>query len=62
MFPSTLPSAAELGPATTLEVSEGGGHVGFVSGRLPWRPRYWAEERLVAFLDQIRHGGSRGLV
>lgn len=54
MFPHTLPSAAELGPAMRLEVSERGGHVGFVAGRLPWMPRYWAEERLVAFLDQVR--------
>ena len=31
-----------------------GGHVGFVGGRLPWRPRYHAEERLFAFFrDQL---------
>lgn len=59
MFPHTLPGAAELGPATRLEVSERGGHVGFVAGNLPWRPRYWAEERLVAFLDQVRGVGGR---
>jgi predicted alpha/beta-fold hydrolase len=29
-----------------------GGHAGFVGGRLPWRPRYWAEERAVEFLAE----------
>lgn len=58
MFPHTLPSAEELGPATTLEIAERGGHVGFVAGTLPWRVRYWWEERLVAFLDQVRGRGS----
>jgi predicted alpha/beta-fold hydrolase len=27
-----------------------GGHVGFVAGRWPWKPRYWAEERAVDWL------------
>ncbi len=58
MFPHSVPSPAELGPATRLEVSERGGHVGFVAGPLPWRPRYWAEERLVAFLDGVRFRAS----
>jgi predicted alpha/beta-fold hydrolase len=30
--------------------SDHGGHVGFVAGRWPWRVRYHAEERVVAFL------------
>jgi predicted alpha/beta-fold hydrolase len=28
-----------------------GGHAGFVSGRVPWRAHYYAEERAVQFLD-----------
>jgi predicted alpha/beta-fold hydrolase len=33
-----------------FEVSPWGGHTGFVSGRWPWRPRYWAEEDAVAWV------------
>jgi predicted alpha/beta-fold hydrolase len=40
---------ARRNPTVTLEVTAGGGHVGFVSGS-PLRPVYWAEERVVEFL------------
>lgn len=50
MTPACVPTAKELGPAVTLEISAGGGHVGFVSGCLPWRPVYWLEQRIPAFL------------
>lgn len=48
-----IPSEAELSPAVQLELSAQGGHVGFVAGSL-WRPRYWLESRIPAFLDQHR--------
>ncbi len=41
--------AARKNPAVTLEVTSGGGHVGFVTGS-PLRPGYWAEERALDFL------------
>jgi predicted alpha/beta-fold hydrolase len=31
-------------------VSERGGHIGFVAGRTPWRPSYWAERFAVEWL------------
>ena len=37
-------------PARHVEFIERGGHVGFVSGRLPWRPFYYAEWRVADFL------------
>ncbi|MGZ8867088.1 MAG: YheT family hydrolase [Thermoanaerobaculia bacterium] len=37
-------------PAMTLLVTESGGHTGFVSGPLPWRCVYWAEEYAVHWL------------
>lgn len=37
----------------TLDFTERGGHVGFVSGRFPWRPRYYAEQRIFRFFDDV---------
>jgi predicted alpha/beta-fold hydrolase len=51
MLPQVLPSRDELSPSIRLEVSARGGHVGFIHGSLPWRPRYWLEERIPAFLE-----------
>lgn len=42
----------------TVEFHEHGGHVGFVSGRVPWSPRYYAEERVSAFLDEHVEDGN----
>ena len=39
--------------ALTLEFSEHGGHVGFVSGRWPWRSEYYAEWRVCEFLSGL---------
>jgi uncharacterized protein len=35
----------------TVEFHPHGGHVGFVAGRVPWRPVYYAEERVLEYLD-----------
>jgi hypothetical protein len=43
---------ARSNPGLTLEFVPHGGHVGFVSGRVPWRPRYYAEERIGAFFEE----------
>ncbi len=48
MTPETLPRQEELGPAVTLEVSEYGGHVGFINHG---PQRYWLEQRLMAFVQ-----------
>lgn len=50
MTPQAVPGEQEMSPTTRLELSRHGGHVGFVSGRWPWRTRYWLEERILAFL------------
>lgn len=50
MTPAVLPGPAELSPQVRLEVSTGGGHVGFVHGAHPLAPRYWLEERIPAFI------------
>ncbi len=50
LFTESVPFEHELGPGIVLELSRRGGHVGFVSGALPWKPSYWLEERILAFL------------
>lgn len=46
-------------PALSIEFVARGGHVGFISGRLPWRPFYYAEWRVAEFLaEQLSTQGS----
>jgi predicted alpha/beta-fold hydrolase len=33
-----------------VEITPWGGHTGFVAGRWPWRPHYWAEEQSIEWL------------
>jgi len=50
MDPSVIPEAHELSSQVTLELSEHGGHVGFIAGHWPGRPVYWLEQRVKQFL------------
>jgi len=52
MSPDIIPDAHELSKFVTLEISKTGGHVGFVTGHLPWRPVYWLEQRAMEYLKQ----------
>jgi len=47
-----LPHTYELSSQVKLELTEQGGHVGFVSGSLPWRAEYWLEQRAPQFLAE----------
>jgi len=50
---ATLRQAARAASsAVRLEVTRRGGHVGFVTGALPFSGRAWAEERVVAWLRE----------
>lgn len=50
MTPAAIPAQAELSRHVTLELSERGGHVGFVCGGTPWKARYWLEQRIPDYL------------
>lgn len=52
MTPDSVPAEAELSNCVTLELSEKGGHVGFVNGEYPWAPNYWLEKRIISYLKQ----------
>ncbi|MBI4005753.1 MAG: hydrolase [Gammaproteobacteria bacterium] len=50
LTPDAIPRDVELPDNVILELSKGGGHVGFISGHLPWQSCYWLEERVPEFL------------
>ena len=50
MFPESVPESNELSDNVDLLVVANGGHVGFVSGRYPWKPVYWYEQKIIEFL------------
>lgn len=49
MSPEAIPTLAELSPSITLELSDHGGHLGFVEGVIPGVPKFWLDERVAAF-------------
>ncbi len=52
MTEDLLPGLDELSSSITLELTDKGGHVGFISGTLPWRAEYWLEKRVPLFLKK----------
>jgi len=48
MSPAVIPQEHELSNSVCLELSEKGGHVGFVSGYL-WKPEFWLEKRIAKY-------------
>ena len=47
-----VPALEALAPCVTLEVAQGGGHVGFVSASALGLPYCWLERRLTGFLHE----------
>jgi predicted alpha/beta-fold hydrolase len=43
---------AAASASVRFQVTSWGGHTGFVGGRWPWRPRYWAEEMAIEWLSR----------
>ena len=48
MTPEVIPQQHELAASVSVELSEHGGHVGFVSGHL-WKPEFWLEKRIMTY-------------
>lgn len=51
MTPDIIPNEKGISSSTTLELSEHGGHLGFVSGSL-FKPRFWLNERIPEFMQE----------
>ena len=43
-----------LSPSVRFEAPPHGGHAGFVAGAVPGRPRYWLDERVPGFFEEVR--------
>lgn len=56
MTKEVIPHEKELSKKVTMEITQGGGHVGFVSGITPFQPNYWLEQRIPEFLQQCLDG------
>ncbi|QSX34362.1 hydrolase [Shewanella avicenniae] len=52
MSEAVLLNANALPAAVTYELCPQGGHVGFINGGTPWRPRYYLEQRIIGFLQE----------
>lgn len=53
MQPDVIPSHSELSEYVALEVSPWGGHVGFISGASPNKPKYWLTERIPEYFEKF---------
>lgn len=51
MTPDVIPGADRLSACVTFEVSDFGGHVGFIDGGTPWKPHFYLPDRITAFLE-----------
>jgi predicted alpha/beta-fold hydrolase len=50
MTKQVIPKREDLSVFVQSEMCENGGHVGFVSGKNPFKPVYWLETRIAEFL------------
>jgi predicted alpha/beta-fold hydrolase len=47
-----IPRRNELSSTTTLQLTNSGGHVGFISGRLPFKPIYWLDDEIMHWFKE----------
>ena len=61
MTTAAVPDPSLLSDSVQLELSPGGGHVGFIDGGMPWRPTYYLPDRIIDFLaSHVADSGGHG--
>lgn len=50
MTDAVIPHSSQLSEHVEYELHAHGGHVGFIEGGTPWKPRYYLERRILDFL------------
>ena len=53
MTQAAIPNQSELSTDVTLELTQSGGHVGFVYGTNPLKPKYWIDKRFREFFSKV---------
>ena len=53
MTPGVIPHRDRLSDSVSLEISDAGGHVGFINGGTPWRPTFYLPGRLTRFFREF---------
>lgn len=51
MSPEVIPTQTELSETTKMELSEKGGHLGFINGQDRMFPNFWLPQRIIHYLD-----------
>lgn len=51
LYADAIPIQSALPACVQLQLSKSGGHVGFVSGAIPGRARYWLEEKIPDYIQ-----------
>ena len=52
MTPEVIPDESQISEHVLIEASAHGGHVGFIEGGTPWRPKFYLPRRVVSFLSE----------
>jgi len=61
MTQQVIPIDSELSEQVRLELSQKGGHVGFITGQIPGKPGYWLDYRIPDFLSPYLNATSSGV-
>ena len=53
MTHAVIPEPHQLSTQIEYELTNKGGHVGFIGGKFPWRPHFYVENRIAEFFKKI---------